>query len=180
MSIENPEKYTPSDEEIKKAGENMTDAQAYISNKREESVKKLKEIGVDGYLERLSDGKISGKINGHKIEIVQTGDSHMFPHYEVFVDDNFKLTEGEAHRFAHKYLGYNSENVAGYIKSERKTVMINYKKLDGTLGRYSDTTHKNIDMLKEAEKLTRTEEGQRQIEEQIQAKGEKMLKEIGL
>ena len=63
------EKFNPSDEEMKKGEDMMSPSQEEISALREESAKKLKDLGVDGFLECVEGMRINGKINGHEINI---------------------------------------------------------------------------------------------------------------
>ena len=98
------EKYQPSDEEMLTAEEQMTKVQAKLSAMREESSRKLKELGVDGYLELFQAANgcriISGKINGHEVKI-QGVDSGADPLGEI--DGKIVLTEKELKSFLDKY-----------------------------------------------------------------------------
>lgn len=79
MPSEGPTKYVPTEEEIKKGEDTMTDAQKELDAKRVESAKKLKKMGVEGYLESRKTGYgsslfVTGVINGHKVILRGSGE----------------------------------------------------------------------------------------------------------
>jgi hypothetical protein len=109
MPSEGPTKYVPTEEEIKKGEDTMTDAQKEFDAKREESAKKLKEMGVEGYLESMLVGEalinMTGVMNGHKIEMYVYSDRVKNPEgipYKGFIDDQ-ELKKEEIDSFFEKY-----------------------------------------------------------------------------
>jgi hypothetical protein len=104
MPSEGSTKYVPTEEEIKKGEDTMTDAQKTLDvNTKEKSVKFLKAMGVEGFLGGVEGTKdVNGIINGHKIYLfLPDGGSKWIGK----IDDNIDMNESETNAFFNKYGG---------------------------------------------------------------------------
>ncbi len=133
------EEYQSNDEEMKnemkKAEKTISNTQKVLTEKREESSRKLKELGVEGYLEvKLNKygnidfaGGIVGVINQHKIR-VQLG-IWGTPSY-IMVDDDKLLTEEISESFIKKYSNvlalYSQEEFAAAADASKSHHNIDY------------------------------------------------------
>jgi len=116
------EKYEPSYEEIEKGQESMTDTQAGLSERRLESSRYLKGMGVEGYLEWDRDvgDVVTGIINGHKIRLEAKRSV-----WQGMIDDVYKLEPPEASRFMDKY-----NTIAGPIANYSRGEVERAQKID--------------------------------------------------
>jgi len=108
------EGYQPSKEEVEKAEGIMIESQKVLSQRREESSKKLNELGVDGYLEYNSNKEgsrydelpenVYGMINGHRIDVkLKINNVDKITGGSSIRVDGVNLSEDAAQKFVEKY-----------------------------------------------------------------------------
>lgn len=114
--MEGSTKYIPTKKEIKKGKDTMTDEQKEFDEIREYSAEKLKEMGVNGYLEPTlhKDGRmnINGILNGHIVEFTGNKEFALRATDYKGTIDNQELTSEEMESFFEKYedaMVYRSE-----------------------------------------------------------------------